>query len=436
MRSVWNSSTVISLLSAAAIACDSTGPDPADLTDMHLDFCASDTPLFVALKNEGENWARVTPDAQGTVAFQATRTLILAIVHQRGGRTVTEYIHATPDDLESLNGVSCIERVGTKTLNGSVAGVPVGSGSVVTMANSAAFLTAPEATFSLTDLPNGPFDLIAHREVIGTASVAPDRVIIRRAQDRTTGSAIPVLDFSSTEAVASAQHTVTAAGLSSNDINEFLLTFNTPTTRRHSLSEVESFTSNTRTLYGIPASLTQSGDVHELEVFADAGTAYRGEVQYYREPGNRTTTLGAHLSNPSLTFIQSSTQLRPRTVLPSQLEYGALVSVSLLQDTREVVITMTSGYHGGTPVTWDIHFPDLSAMPGFPTSARLLQGNQTAWYVDAYNGSAAAFFGGPADGATLRFAGRSFETSGAIASARMERARGATVTRRSRLGGR
>jgi hypothetical protein len=225
--------------------------------------------------------------------------------------------------------------------------------------------------------------------------------------------------------------------LSANDFTDVLLTFSTPTTRRHSLSERESVVSSTRTMYGIPVSLTQAGDLHELEVFADAETAYRGEVQFYREPSNRTVGLGAHLSNPTLTLIQSSTQLRPRTQLPSQLEYGSFVSVSLIQDTREVVITMTRGYHGDTPTTWDIHFPDITAMPGFPSSARLQLGQNTQWLVDAYGGSPAAFFGAPTDGATLHFAGRSFTTSGAQAAMRSERTvhadPQAAVTRRARL---
>jgi hypothetical protein len=436
MRSVWNRSAVVSLL-CAAVACDSTSPNPVDLTNMALDFCASDSPLFMAVQNEGDDWTRVTPDAQGTATFQATQTFTMAIVRQRGGRTITEYIYATPDDLEPLNGVSCIEQSGTKTLNGSVSCVPLGSGVAVTMASTAEFFDAPVNAFTLAGLPNGPYDLIAHRELVSPTSVQPDRVIVRRAQDRTNGSAIPVLDFSSAESVPAQAHTVTAGGLSSNDVNSSLLTFSTATTRRHSLSLEETFTSLTKTLYGIPGSLTQAGDLHELEVFADANTAYRGEVQYYRVPSNRTVTLGAHLSDPTLTFIPSTSQLRPRTQLPSQFEYGSFAYVLLEQDTRTVAIAMTSAYHGGTPVTWDLSFPDLTAMPGFPTSARLQLAQSTDWFVEAYGGSVPAFFGAPADGATLHFAGRSFFTSGAQAAVRGElRPTSRRAPRSARLGGR
>ena len=438
MRSHWNRFVVLPLLSASLAGCDSTGPGPLDLTDVFLDFCASDVPVFLAFQNEGADWERVTGDAQGTFAFQATPTFVLAIVHQIGGRMSTEYLYATPEDIEPLNGVSCIEQTGTKSLTGTVAGVPAGSAVMASMASSFDYVEAPASALTLTDLPAGALDLIAHREIIGINTVTPDRVIVRRAQDRVNGSAIPVLDFASGEAVAAAPHTLTVSGLSSADITEFLLTFSTATTRRHSLSELETLSSSTRTINGIPASLTQSGDHHELEVFADGGTLYRGEVQYYREPSTRSVTLGAVLSNPTLTQTTTNSQLRPRTMLPSQFEYGSFASVSLIQSDREVTVTVTNAFHGGTPITWDIQVPDVTAVPGFPANARLLPATDTDWYVDAYGGTggAAAFFGAPADGATLHFAGRAFNTAGATVARvqRSENGRRVPLARRALFG--
>lgn len=437
MRSRWTSASAVSLLSAAALACgDSTGPLPQDLVDVVLDFCAAETPVFFAVQNPGSNWERVMPDGQGTFTFKAAPAVGIAFVHQNGSEFSTEYVFTTPADLEPLSGVSCIEQTGTKTLNGSVAGVPVGSATMASMAGSFAYVAPPTTTFSIPELPPGTIDLIAHREVVGTSAVMPDRVIIRRAQDRTSGSTLPVLDFSAAEAQTSASHGFTAAGLSTSENTEYLLTFSTPTTRRHSLSVQTAVGSGLQTIFGIPGALTQSGDFHELDVFADGGTTYRGEVQFYRVPSSRAVTLGANLNNPTLTTVSGGTHLRLRTQLPSQLEYGALVSVAHAQPSRLVVLTATNSYLGGTPVVWDLTIPDLSGMPGFPAGALLQSGAGTDWFVDAYGGTgaAAAFFGAPTDGAVLHYAGRAFETSARQFSRSPAAERHAPLTRRRGLG--
>lgn len=413
MRSRWTSSAVVSLLSAATLACsDSTGPLPQDLVDVVLDFCAAETPVFLAVQNQGANWERVVPDAQGTFTFQATPAVAIVIVQQSGSEFSTEYVFTTPTDLQPLSGVSCIEQTGTKTLNGSVTGVAAGSATMASMAGSFAYVLAPTTTFSIAELPPGTIDLIAHREVVGANSVVPDRVIIRRAQDRTSGSTLPVLDFGAAEAQTTASHGFSTTGLSTAETTEYLLTFSTPTTRRHSLSVQTAVGPGLQTIFGIPGTLTQAGDFHELDVFADGGSAYRGEVQFYRVPSTRTVALGANLANPTLTSVAGSSHLRLRTQLPSQFEYGALVSVAHVQSSRLVVLTATNSYFGGTPVVWDLTIPDLSGMSGFPSGALLQSGAGTDWYVDAYGGTgaSAAFFGAPTDGAVLHYAGRAFET--------------------------
>lgn len=414
MRSRWTSTAAISLLSAAVVSCgDSTSPLPRDLTDVLLDFCSDNTPTFMALENDGGNWTRVAPDAQGTFAFQATPRFTLAIVHQSGTEFSTEYVFATPADLSALNGVSCVEQAGSRSLNGSISGVPAGSAAMLSMASSFEYVESPLTSYSIAGLPPGTIDLIAHREVRGTNAVVPDRVIVRRAQDRTSGSTMPVLDFNAAEAQTTASHGFTTSGRSTSENTTALLTFSTLSTRRHSLSLPITVTGGLQTIYGIPGPLTQAGDYHELEVFADGGTTYRGEVHYYRSPVNRSVSLGATLTNPTLTTVATSPGLRLRTQLTSQLEYGAFVSVSHVQPSRQVVLTATNSWYGGTPATWDLTIPDLGGVPGFPTSARLQSGAGTDWYVDAYGGTGgpAAFFGSPADGAILHFAGRAFTTS-------------------------
>lgn len=411
----WTQATAISLLATAVACTDTTGPG-GDLVDVMLDFCTGDVPAFFAYQNDGGPWTPLSPDASGTVAFQAADRVVLAIVHQQGAEFSSEFIFATPDDLEPLSGVSCIDEIGTKTLNGTVSNVPMGSAAMISVAGDFEYLTAPSNAFSLTQLPTGPRDVIAHREVVGAGSVTPDRVIVRRAQDFVSGASLPVLDFAGNEAQNVTPHSFTATGLSASDDKYFLLTFNTATTRRHSLSTLMQFTSATQTLHGIPAALTQAGDFHELEVFADQGALYRGEVQFYRTAGNRSVTLGAQMSNPTLTTVATSPRLRLRTQVSSQSEYGAFITVAHVQPSREVVLTATNSWFGGTPITWDLTIPDMSGVTGFPSGAGLVSGAGTDWYVDVYGGTGGlrAYYGSPADGTTLRYAGRAFTTDARV----------------------
>lgn len=443
MRNRWTTSVALSMLAASLVACgDGTGPRPGELVDVMLDFCSTETPVYFALRNEGANWTRVTPDAQGTFAFQAAERFTLAVVHQTGTTHYTEFVFATPQDVEPLSGVSCIESEGAKTLHGTVSGVPSGSAAMVSMADAFSYVLAPSSSFTLSELPNGPVDLVAHREAVGTSDVVPDRVIVRRSQDRTHNSTIPVLDFAASEAQNVAPHTFVSTGLRAGDGNHFLLTFNTATTRGHTLSTLMRFTGGAQSLYGVPGSLTQAGDHHTLEIFADGGSTYRGEVHFYRVPGNRTVALGADLNTPVLTTVSQSPHRRLRTQLQSQQEYGALVSVSHQQSQqqgqREMVLTATSAWFNGTPATWDLTIPDITGLAGFPSGAMLQGGVATDWFVEAHGGTggAAAFFGMPADGTVLHYAGRGFATPAVQRSTTRGAGHLSPVMRRRALGGR
>ena len=423
MRSRWTSRLASPLLALSIASCrDSTGPGAGDLVELLLDFCATETPSFFAVQNEGGQWTRVSPDAFGTFAFEATEKVGLAIIHQDGSGFSSEYIFAARSDLEPMSSRSCAEQSGVKDLSGTVANLPPGSAAMISMAGQFDYLTAPSTAYSLPDLPSGPLDLIAHREVVGVTDVVPDRIIVRRAQDRTNGSSIPLLDFASTEAQPLTTHSFTASGVSANEDNYFLLSFSTNTTKDHSLSDLGSFTSGSQSLYGVPGGLTQAGDLHELDVFADAGSSYRGESQYYRLPTSRTVALGPALNVPTVSTVATA-PLRLRTQLVSQSQYGSLMSVFYQQGTtRRTVVTQTSAFTGGTPATWDVTIPNLTGVSGFPAGSSLQSGTQTDWFVDAYGGAGASvFFGTPTDGAVLRYAGR----TAVAATMQMRRMRGA-----------
>jgi len=155
----WTRSFAISFLCASIAACsDSTGPGIE--SELALDFCSTDAPIFFAYQNDGGAWTALTPDAGVTYHVPATEKLALAFVHQFGSSYATEVIYATRGELEPLAGVACTEVSGSKTLNGSVTGVSVGSEAWVTMADQTTIVSPPPSTFSLNFLPNGLLDLL------------------------------------------------------------------------------------------------------------------------------------------------------------------------------------------------------------------------------------------------------------------------------------
>src|SRR3954471_17593197 len=177
MRRRWTRGLAISFLSVSFVACsDSTGPGLD--SELALDFCADDAPVFFAYQNDGAAWTALNPDASETYHVPATEKVGLAFVHQLGSSYSTEVIYATRTELAPLAGVACTESSGSKTLNGSVTGVSLGSDVWITMADQTTVVSPPPSTFSLNFLPNGLLDLVANRDAFTVNSTVPDRVIV------------------------------------------------------------------------------------------------------------------------------------------------------------------------------------------------------------------------------------------------------------------
>src|SRR5258705_2995226 len=123
MPSRWTRRALLPLFVVAGTSCSDSGTG-SNLTDMALDFCSGvDTPVFIAVQNEGQSWTRLTPDANGTISFKASNKVGLTFVSAGQGVVFTDVLYATKDELQPLADAACPELFGTKTLNGSVASV-------------------------------------------------------------------------------------------------------------------------------------------------------------------------------------------------------------------------------------------------------------------------------------------------------------------------
>jgi hypothetical protein len=381
-------------------------------------FCAPDLPIWVAAQSDNGAWTRLTAGANNTYSFDVSNRGGIAYVTQTGTSYDLTVVYGTAAELTTGGTSPCtVFPSGTKHLTGTVAGLSPTGGAFVSLGSVFQFdIGAVSQSFAFDSLPVGPLNLDASRFALDLTSgsiAAPDKIILRRGVNYPNNSAIPALDFNGAEAFAPATATLSIANLGADSAAVGVSYFT-------GVFGLGAFTFNiggaTQTYAGIPTAQLQAGDLHSLFVSASPNnddTSSRGLITYFRTVSNRTATLGAALSTPTVTSIAGAPYVRLRTQFASQSTYGQRATVDYSQTDRTATITMTSGYAGGTPATWDLSIPDLSAA-GFNPTWALRAGGRTTWDVSAFGGNFLQFISGlPTDGATVQYAMK----SGVLASA-------------------
>lgn len=412
MRRSWKSLIAAPVLVYSLGCTDSVGLglDPT-LDELVLAFCSNELPVWFAYQNQGDEWKRVQPDANNAFVFDASDHVAIALTFDDGSNRLTEVYQVHVNELLPLSGKACNETSGTKTVNGSVAGVGLSETARISMSEQFTTATALDDDWTLTNVANAAQDLVAVRG-IGSDDV-PNRVIIRRAQNPVSGGTLSVLDFGSTDAFAIATNTLLVSGITSGESNYYFVDFSTATGTSHPLYTSDFFTSPSQTLYGIPSTLTQAGDLHKIDLNADAQslTSYRTVWKFFRNPVDQTLSFGGPLNTPTVQNLTSTPYSRLRANLPSQSEYSDFATAYFIQSSRSVYVTVTAGFADGTPGSWVLEIPDFTAAGGYPTNAGLQSGLSTQWFVEAFSGSLENYISAtPADGATIKFAGRMSDT--------------------------
>ena len=432
MRGSW---AAVPALAALAACSDGIGPDPIPVGPLTLDFCSTEAPIFFAYQNDGGDWTRINGTADHSFTFDATERVAIATTFDRGDEMLTDIYFATRTELLPMSDKACIEILGAKTVNGTVTGVGASDSAVVTMGGAETSVLPPPNTWTLTDVPAGPQDLVAHREVATIDGIVPDRVIIRRAQNPTNNATLPTLDFGTTTSEALTVNLLSISGLASGEDNYLDVFFQTALGTDHYLYAAPFFSTNSQPIYGVPASLTQAGDLHQvrLEARAASNDRYRVVTRWYRDPANQSLLLGPALNTPSITSLGTSPYLRLRASLQAQSEYDSFATAYFIQEENgelfSVFVTHTSGYHGGAPATWVLDIPPDLDDAGWPNSAWLLTGFGTQWFVEAIDGSLTDFIGATTtENSTIRWAGRTSD----IVALRALRGGGADVPPRLR----
>jgi hypothetical protein len=359
-------STIV-LVAATIAACgDSTAPTRG----VTLSLCSGTT--WAGVQNEGRGWVTIA-DGPTDATVDATERLVVATITGGSGGQLAFYYLTRAQAQETF--VCSPTAGGTKQLAGTVAGTS-GGYTQIAMGKTVLFTFTTVSTFptgfALRDLPDGPLDLVAVHE--GTA-------IVRRRVNYPDGGTIPVLDFSSAEAFALQSHTLTIepTALGAARWQTWVMT-NGGTS---SLLTVTACCTG-GTIYSLPASHQESGDLYHLIVASGSVDDLRSVDGFYDTPSNQTVAFGPPASRATITTVAAPGQLW-RAEIPSQPEYGSQIELvvsapqppSGITNPTTIAIRASKEYFGGTPAKWTFTVPDLSSVAGFPAGWPIVSAPQS-----------------------------------------------------------
>ena len=177
-------------------------------------------------------------------------------------------------------------------------------------------------------------------------------MIIRRGLNPANNETLPVLDFGTAEAFAPVDANVSVGNLGSDQA--FVTSFYLTTGQANAVL----FTTADRgagpfTYYGVPAAKRNADDLHLAVAIAEpaGGTTvdgFRFAGLYFKDPTDRSLTLGAALPAPTVSAVGTTPYVRLRAAGTLPADYRSHVSVEFLQvnasTVREVTINATGAY--------------------------------------------------------------------------------------------
>ena len=430
--------------------------------NVSFEFCTADqTPIWFAMQ-DGANgtWTRVNPSASGTkfqfnitqakagVAYvttttsagvaSASRSLAIRLVgylqremllRNRPTR-VSAYaarslatgfgltiLYGSQTELSGRGANLCLPGSG-KTVNGTVAGVNAAQAQSASISLGPSTTSAtPGGTFQLTEVPDGALDLVAARSTTNTTTFATsvDKMIIRRGVNAANNATLPVLDFGSAEAFDPVQANLTIGNLGTDIATVFTNYFTAAGSGAAGATVGASIlpSAGPFTYYGVPAAKQIAGDLHlALAIaFPNLTTLDQERIAalYFKDPTDRTVTLGAVLPAQTVSAAATAPYVRFRATGTIPADYGKLLDLEFTQSSaaRSVSIFASESYLTGSS-TYDITVPDFSGVAGWDNNWGPKTGSETDWSVSTFGFTGIGLGSlNPVEGATFKGAGRS-----------------------------
>ena len=360
---------------AVAIAVTVGPANTSSTVQLDLSACvAGGRTVWLAAQDGTLAFQRITP-ANGiyTVSLTSGRGAVAAAINST---TDTEVFvnYGTAAELmarDYCNLSSLAPR--TRSITVSALGIGLDEFVDVTTGGFHTSLQSALPSETLFSLPDGPLDMMAwkyHRLVPGQGV----RGIIRRNQTFANGGTASPFNFTSAEAFLPATATVTNGGFDGESGGAGMSYYIGQGCRAsYDLGNYVPFTS---TMYGVPASMMQSGELHA--VFLATNT--RLAMNFFATMSNQSISLGA--LPPPLTVSTLNGPYRRQQIgltLPSDYTYA---SYEYTDGNRHwASVSGNAGYFGGGTMT--LAMPDLSSVPGFDIAWVPASGSTGRWNFSA-----------------------------------------------------
>jgi hypothetical protein len=336
-----------------------TIPAAPDLTIDFSQCVALERPVWVAAADGiAGSWSTVA-NVNDTYAITGRSDNILGLTFVYADATDSD-VSVQYLDASGLSGlIDVCATDGTKTVNGSVAGV--NNFATVSLGPSAFTTAFPGISFQITEVVDGPLPLVAYS--VNDPVTGAGEMLIRRDQDIPNNGSLGVLDFT-TEAFSPATAAITVANLGS-DQGLAEVAYAVPVSGDmcswgplYQVQAAGSFTA-----YSAPPAEQQAGELHVVDVTVAGNVTTREVSEAFATLGPRTVTLPSEVPMPTLSDVTGSAaylRLQADVTLPAEYDHSATFIYE--NGPRVVSISYVGGLISGSV---SLAVPDFSGLSGW-----------------------------------------------------------------------
>jgi hypothetical protein len=356
-------------------------------------FCSvTGQPLWFVYQDGTGGWQRIT-GINSVYAFDLNASkggVAYALPTAGSGYAITVF-WGTEGELKSNGASLCAGSASTRTLGGSVANVGAAEQAWLQLpGTTVTILPAVSTAFQVSNVLEGPFDLLASRIAIGQGGVLTlDRLLFRRGINPANGSTLSALDFGGSEAFAPEGHSLLFSNLGSDQTRIVTSYWSAGRVSGAYFADGFAIGGTTRTWAAVPASRQNANDLHMINVIATppgggTPTETRGATLMMRSAIDRSITFGPALGALTLTTPAATPYVRFRVQYPLQAAYNTYWAFSAAQPSsnRSITMSATASWFGTVAVV-DLAVPDFNGIQGFDANWGLRPGVQTTWTFSA-----------------------------------------------------